>query len=391
MDIQLDRDGEVVVAVETWADVRTVIERESAHWAWLGDADTPHVGNTVSLHRSWNALREAVVAHQDRGEHLSAAEQVLQPLRYGPLLHHESRYGVLVLDIYRDAGAEAGIAAYGFLVNQAQVSDMRSPSGLLGVLLTALPDIRDAAVIEHRLRAERSNYRSSLKSSAAALDRMRNDASKKWDSLVERGKSLGIATLRTRNAEWAKAQYTASTAAHDAVASLRDTENTFREFMQLQGPVEYWQAKATEHGTSRTGARNRMISFFGILTVLLIGAFVGAGFLIANFHETGQREPVALYVLISGGLAVVSTLGFWMGRILTKLYLSEHHLKTDADERAVMAKTYLALTNSGVATEADKQIILAALFRAGSDGIVKDDGPPDIGLQAMLSKVLASR
>lgn len=391
MDIQLDQDGDVIVTVETWADVKALIERESAHWEWLGSGDLLHVGNTASLIRTWNAIRQRINEHESRGEHLSVANQILAPLREGPLLHHESRHGVLVLDIYRDVGAEAAIAAYGFLTSNAQVGDAKSPTALLGVLLTALPDMRDTAAIEHRLRAERANYRSSLKSSATALDRYRNESSGQWDEMVARAKALGLATLRSRSDEWKQAQNSASAMAQDAVASLRDTENTFREFMQLQGPVEYWQAKSGEHATNRTNARKRMVTFFVLLTALLVVAFTCAGYIIADLHEPGQREPVALYLLISGGLAVVSTLGFWMGRILTKLYLSEHHLKTDADERAVMAKTYLALTKVGAATESEKQIILAALFRSGSDGIVKDDGPPDIGLQAAISKAIASR
>lgn len=59
-----------------------------------------------------------------------------------------------------------------------------------------------------------------------------------------------------------------------------------------------------------------------------------------------------------------------------RLYLSEHHLSVDADERAVMAKTYLALVNEDKADKEDRHIVLETLFRHSTDGIVKDDASP---------------
>jgi hypothetical protein len=85
-------------------------------------------------------------------------------------------------------------------------------------------------------------------------------------------------------------------------------------------------------------------------------------------------------------LVVASTFAFWIGRLLTKLYLSEHHLRNDADERAIMTETYLALTAENAASEGDRNIILGALFRGTPDGIVKEDGPSDFSIQALLSR-----
>lgn len=103
---------------------------------------------------------------------------------------------------------------------------------------------------------------------------------------------------------------------------------------------------------------------------------------------TQNKAPVALYVVISGGLLLLSTIAFWVGRLLTKLYLSEHHLRNDAEERAVMTTTYLALINEAAASDTDRQIILNALFRATPDGIVKDEGPTDASVQGLLTKLL---
>lgn len=85
---------------------------------------------------------------------------------------------------------------------------------------------------------------------------------------------------------------------------------------------------------------------------------------------------------------VLLTMMFWAGRVLVRLYLSELHLAGDAWERATMAKTYLALTKEGQATEDDRVIILGALFRQTSDGVVKEDAAPDPSALAMLARFL---
>ncbi|WOI45625.1 DUF6161 domain-containing protein [Acidovorax sp. BLS4] len=71
-----------------------------------------------------------------------------------------------------------------------------------------------------------------------------------------------------------------------------------------------------------------------------------------------------------------------------RLYLSAHHLRIDADERAVMVQAYLALTNEGKVTEAERVLVLGPLFRPTVDGIVKDDGAPDLSAASILSKLL---
>jgi hypothetical protein len=69
--------------------------------------------------------------------------------------------------------------------------------------------------------------------------------------------------------------------------------------------------------------------------------------------------------------------------------MSEHHLAIDSEERAVMAKTYLALTKDKAADEKDRSIILTSLFRPTADGIVKDDAAPELSPGALISKVLS--
>lgn len=103
---------------------------------------------------------------------------------------------------------------------------------------------------------------------------------------------------------------------------------------------------------------------------------LGLGWLIHDLLRTAQPNAapeawrLAMVVLI--GLFAV-----WGVRLVVRMFLSHLHLATDAAERVVMARTYLSLLEGDrLASKEDRQLILQALFRPASDGIVKDEGVP---------------
>jgi hypothetical protein len=53
-----------------------------------------------------------------------------------------------------------------------------------------------------------------------------------------------------------------------------------------------------------------------------------------------------------------------------------------------MALTYLALANDGKVEEKDRALVLGALFRSGSDGLVKDTSGPDASLAGLLARLM---
>lgn len=76
-------------------------------------------------------------------------------------------------------------------------------------------------------------------------------------------------------------------------------------------------------------------------------------------------------------MALTSLFAVWAVRLLVRMYLSHHHLANDANERVVMVQTYLSLTEGDKLTSDEhRKLILQALFRPATDGIVKDEGIP---------------
>lgn len=158
--------------------------------------------------------------------------------------------------------------------------------------------------------------------------------------------------------------------------ALDALRKTFREEMALRAPVEYWERKKQSHKT--------LAWVFGGVTLLAF--FVSAAALwflvhwfLSSATSTGGPESWRLGVLVIGGIFAI-----WLVRLLVRLFLSHVHLTADADERVVMARTYLSLLEgSQVTASEDRQLILQALFRPATDGIVRDDGAPPSFLEAL--------
>jgi hypothetical protein len=97
--------------------------------------------------------------------------------------------------------------------------------------------------------------------------------------------------------------------------------------------------------------------------------------------RSGGSTPATWQVAV---LALLGLFGVWATRLVVRVWLSHVHLATDAAERVVMVKTYLALGADGMpSADADRQHLLQALFRPASDGIVKDEGIPPSFLEVL--------
>src|SRR5690606_13345675 len=105
----------------------------------------------------------------------------------------------------------------------------------------------------------------------------------------------------------------------------------YDQFMALKAPVDYWGKKKDQH-KGRVGLLKNW--------ALGVGIFGAVGLLI-SIHHVFSDNAITYWKI--GVFVLLATLYFWALRILIKLLLSNIHLEGDADERVVMAQTYLAL------------------------------------------------
>lgn len=162
-------------------------------------------------------------------------------------------------------------------------------------------------------------------------------------------------------------------------ANLKAIENAYDQKLALWKPVEYWQARGISHGNK---ARHFAIAsgVTGVVILFALGWLAYEIFLNVPLNEKPQVWQVAVF-------SVAAFFGIWLERMLVRLFVSNMHLATDADERVTMLQTYLSIIREGSAfAPDDKKLILERLFHPAADGLVKDDAAPPSLLEMMSRK-----
>jgi hypothetical protein len=146
---------------------------------------------------------------------------------------------------------------------------------------------------------------------------------------------------------------------------LVELQRDYSEKFALRAPIEYWSKKATDHDSRASLYRNW---FIGLLSV---GCIVLGCVAILWLLPQLERRPNILWpvVLFSALVAMLA----WPVRLASKFYLSQRHLFEDSKEREIIAQTFLALREKVDMKDDDRKLLLAALFRDSTAGLVKDD------------------
>lgn len=229
----------------------------------------------------------------------------------------------------------------------------------------------------------------------------------------------GIADAKAESAK-AVAEFAAGLKSEYAAWVLAQQEQG-----RLEAPARLWASRAKLH-TKAANRQRWVILGFGILgliaTVCIADwAFGFAGVIFSNAAtdrladlapadrsaiiraaaaealrkgETAQllRPTLHLEAIFAGAVTLLwLTMYVWGMRLLVKIYTTEKHLAINASGRSAMVTTYLGLIKQQAANEADRPIVLSAIFEPLKDGFVNDDGPPQMSLPAVLSAFLASK
>jgi hypothetical protein len=396
------------IHLRTADELRAFLQRELDGWQWLSNVRNFSNPNDVlsgirSLwdlhwHHVSNALNELNNGNLDQAENWTRSyfqEGVPLPVSGAPRR-------ALIDDVRTNIGERAAIGALAALTDRR--FDGQDPEQVRGLFVAH-------EFLSGTGKAARQSVQSGLSDLLNRLRRQQQRAEEKADDLdrrielTERRRARHFQKLldagRRSRREFGQrnldeiAQFTDQINEQvagiirekdDSIASIQQTEKTYSEHMGLKAPVTYWRKKAAGHRV-----KSRISGIIGLLFAIFLvyfGVTHGVSWvldLIAKvFKETRQWQ--ATYSVL-GIAAFVLTIIFWIGRLISRTYVSESHLAIDAEERAVMVETYLALTQENKIDTSERILVLGSLFRASSDGLVKDDGAPEIGgLTTWLSK-----
>lgn len=362
------------------------IQTEQNFWSWVQQR---HYGNHENPQREgMNRLAEALSAAQQSQQHIQSNAQHsrqqlevsrdrLQQAYTNHRLPHSSTPLAKRVEAYRKEASDQ-TASYFLSVNmvpgngqhQFQVQDFAGWRGMFDGLMERFQVPQSAAkgrkaAAEQSLDQLRAKAETLLGEKTAVFDELHREYQQLADGIrtsAEEQKDAFQTSQGTRSTE-----FEALTQAHQE--AMEDLRKTFREELALRAPAEYWNKKRDGHFTWAwvTGAA----SFIGIG-----GAAFGLGW---QIHALLNKTPVntAPETWRLAVLALVGVFTVWALRLVVRMFLSHLHLLTDAGERVVMVQTYLSLLEGDhLTSKEDRQLILQALFRPASDGIVKDEGVP---------------
>jgi hypothetical protein len=179
---------------------------------------------------------------------------------------------------------------------------------------------------------------------------------------------------------------------HQTIGAARDELNTtearFAEIMRMKAPVDYWAAKSVDHRKSVRVYRFWLTGLTLMFLPVLGGVYWGGWHALDRYTTTHPAAAIGMTLYVAGFVGAVTAVGLWFIRIVVRLYMSQHHLMADAEERASFLRTYLSLAEGGNVSETERALVLASVFRPVPDGLVHDDGAPTLSLASVFAGML---
>lgn len=225
--------------------------------------------------------------------------------------------------------------------------------------------------LEITAQAESAN--SLIKTQGEKFDELNSELERRRDSAIEEIHKIARDTI-------ARYDEKLKTAVSESTERLDVLERKYKDIMAIGEPASYWKEKRDLHKKASVtfGIAAGLVGLIGV--ILLYCAASGAS---AAFLKNPERDSWA-FIAAKLPMAIVAVAVFWLLRILVRTLLSHMHLHLDAEERVVLAKTYLALQaqnpNLG---DKDREIVLEQLLRHAPSGINKDDSAPQLTISKL--------
>ena len=375
-------------AMQAWFDK----EIEKWRWLWQRD-DEPSALNRnhfSSVQQHWSQGVNFVRMSENEADNnlRNWINSHIRSDNTNRIIVSDTLDGKDILKAKEIAGVSAARWVYLSKIQAVPVNQSLHTADVRGLVLSAFPQLAGPEKYREVLQAERRNYREEVRRLQNSAEQYQADRVEEWRYRLRRASRLARKLTSRTTDRWNEGAKLFGNQAMDAIASINQTHDAYTKMMALAAPVTYWKEKADSHKKSEGRLLYINIGYFVLAMIALFFVVRETSKYILSLPKDVDRA--AVYVIVSGGLIAFTTMMFWIGRLIVKFYLSEHHLRIDAEERSTMTKTYLAMTHEGSATEAERAIVLSAIFRPTPDGIVKEDGPVDLSVGGVFSKFLAN-
>lgn len=165
----------------------------------------------------------------------------------------------------------------------------------------------------------------------------------------------------------------------NALNEFKNYKKALEEDSKLLAAKDYWADKAQRHSTSATWSFY-MFLFPVSLLVFLIFYITQKSSLAIQLDNNQTLSATTSLIHDSNSLLhylpylLIFSLLIWVSRIFLKIMFSNLHLKEEALEKETQIMTYLTLIKEGAGLENDdRKLILEAIFRPSTNGLIKDE------------------
>lgn len=381
----------------TEADLRKWFDEERKQWSWLVGANLnlgPQVGELRTKFQNGfsniaNQIQEWIGSPEDQKN--QRAQRLHQAIaRFysdDQTMLSEHPYAQISRRIASDLSPIAAQAAFAALLKVP--TEPLNASGVRGViegiLLYHAISTKSVGLVEQTIEKLLADANGRIETQAATQQKQEAAV----EAALAKAKESFSQELQRVTREWAAIEERVTKETSAAIDSIQSTEKKYKNEMALRAPVQYWRDEATKHKTDAANLKSGLFKFVRWGGIGLFGV-IGLIILVLFSHPVSKADPYP-YLAFATGIALLTTVLFWTGRVMVRLYLSSRHLATDAEERVAMIQTFLALSADSKVEPTERALVLTPLFRSSADGIVKDEGAPDLSLAALLARLLDGR
>lgn len=259
----------------------------------------------------------------------------------------------------------------------AMETERAIPSGQVGNLVRFLSLVDDA-------KAARNDGEANLDAHRGALDEARRQWMELYGTSEEELQKQVEENIRYRR----KALKRVIKAVRDYEATRRDHEEqlvsmrvAFSTEMRLRASEKFWDAKRKINERRATSALGEFI-VGGLASVIFL-----SGLFIYLADKLGSADGISPTHLLAFGAPIVIVL--WTLRILATRYRTNTAMADDAEERMAMVKTFKALEYEEKVSDAERIVILQALFRPHDRA--PSEGVPNPVWEALIKRVGAEK
>lgn len=164
------------------------------------------------------------------------------------------------------------------------------------------------------------------------------------------------------------------TVINNAKKQIKELESTYGEKLKLEGPVAYWQQRATKFHKS-------FKRFRFALVVTVISSLFLLLFILYNYPVCFQKSVIEFDFSLVKGIIILATIisiSSYLISMFSRMMLSSLHLQRDAEEKEQLTMVYLALIKKQPAADEDRHLILQSLFSRVDTGLLKGESGPTL-------------